>query len=607
MKVLKTSLLVVILLSLYLNLKAQENSIQGYIIALGEDKVTLDLKKGQVTKGDLVKVITPGEVIIHPVTGEKIQKKDEIISNITITEVADSYSVGEAYPIESFSLLKVGMKVFTMEASEISESMIKKFIVIPPMNIVGGPKGMLGSYMGDLLTEELFKLDRFRILDRETFDLQQFELGLKNNGSESKTTGVDYLIVGSAFPPDVVVKSTGIPLKAIATAATGGQGAMIVKNLVPDLKVKELEALVKFTLKIIDVSTGEVIFICSEMAKAEGKNQINLESGVLGGVTLNGGATDFKNTITGKASQLALLNAAQYLADYFEGKIKTKNFQGTVIELKKSKKKDRGENLAIMDIRQGTDGAPVAVIGGGSDEGVVKGHSFLITLPKETVSSITGKSKVTGISRVGLLKIQSVEFDAALADLNGVVLGRDIQNNIIYKGRLMHYTPFRLTSGINIYGVWSDALIHLDLGLEYYPNFKNADWINHVLWLGLRGQFGLIGYNDSDGNMLFANNFSGEFLLGVNPMRKSFDYKGFDPYFGIKYKLINSDLAGGGPEVFMGADMGGLFFEVAVGWGAHSDIEAMSDPTWSHEITGWGFNRIGALIGYRIPLNKLAL
>ncbi|MBT5426219.1 MAG: hypothetical protein HOK84_08490, partial [Bacteroidetes bacterium] len=81
-------------------------------------------------------------------------------------------------------------------------------------------------------------------------------------------------------------------------------------NLVPDLKVKELEALVKFTLKIIDVSTGEVIFICSEMAKAEGKNQINLESGVLGGVTLNGGATDFKNTITGKASQLALLNAA---------------------------------------------------------------------------------------------------------------------------------------------------------------------------------------------------------------------------------------------------------------------------------------------------------
>ena len=211
MKVLKTSLLVVILLSLYLNLKAQENSIQGYIIALGEDKVTLDLKKGQVTKGDLVKVITPGEVIIHPVTGEKIQKKDEIISNITITEVADSYSVGEAYPIESFSLLKVGMKVFTMEASEISESMIKKFIVIPPMNIVGGPKGMLGSYMGDLLTEELFKLDRFRILDRETFDLQQFELGLKNNGSESKTTGVDYLIVGSAFPPDVVVKSTGIP------------------------------------------------------------------------------------------------------------------------------------------------------------------------------------------------------------------------------------------------------------------------------------------------------------------------------------------------------------------------------------------------------------
>jgi len=208
-------------------LHSQDIEIQGYIISLSDEKITLDLSSDQVSKGDLLKVVKPGEVIIHPVTGEKIQKNDEMVSNITITEVADSYSVGEAYPPESFGKLTVGMKVYVINESEVDEAIISKYVVIPPMNIVGGPKGQLGMYMSDLLTEELFKLDRFRILDRETFDLQQFELGLKKDGQVTKTTGVDYLVVGSAFPPDVVVKSTGVPLKGIVTAATGGQGAII--------------------------------------------------------------------------------------------------------------------------------------------------------------------------------------------------------------------------------------------------------------------------------------------------------------------------------------------------------------------------------------------
>lgn len=585
---------------------SQADQVQGYIISLDGGIVTLDLKAGQVSKGDLLKVLKPGELIIHPISGEKIQKKDEIISNITITEVADSYSLGEAYPAESFEKLSVGMKAYLIGESDIEESMIRKFIVIPPMNIVGGPRGMLGSYMGDLLTEELFRLDRFRILDRETFDLQQFELGLKQGEIESKATGVDYLIVGSAFPPDVVVKSTGIPLKGIITAATGGQAAIVTKNLVSDLKIQELEALVKFTIKVIDVSTGEVVFICSEMAKAEGKSQINLESGVLGGVTLNGGAIDFKNTLTGKASEIALSNSAKYLADYFEGKIKTKNFQGTVIELKKTKKKDKGDNLSIMDIRQGSDGNLIAVVSGGSDEGVVNRHSYLITLPRETVSSITGKKKITGVDKVGLIKIKSVEFDASLADMDGVIPGRDIQNNIIYKGRLMHYSPFRMTTGMSIYGVWSDAMVHFDLGFEYFPNMVNASWINHAVWLGLRVNGGINGVTHNDGSMFLEDSWSGEFLIGLNPIRKSFDYQGLDPYVGLKYKIINSTLAGSGPEIFTGLAIGGLFVEFGFGWGSHGDVEMMSDPTIPHEITGWGFNRIGTNFGYRFHLDRLA-
>lgn len=584
----------------------QEASIQGYIISLNDGKVTLDLTSSKVSKGDLIKVVKPGEVIFHPVTGEKIQKKDEMVSNITLTEVAEEYSVGEAYPPESFDKLSVGMKVYVIGEAEVDDAMIKKFIVIPPMNIVGGHTGQLGSYMSDLLTEELFKLDRFRVLDRETFDLQQFELGLKKNGAESKTTGVDYLVVGSAFPPDVVVKSTGVPLKGIVTAATGGHAAIVTKNLMSDLKVQELVALVKYTLRVIDVSTGEVIFICSEMAQAEGKSQVSLESGVLGGITLNGGATDFKNTVTGKASQLALENASKYVADFFAGKIKTKNFEGTVIELKKEKGKDQWEDLSIMDIRQSPDGTQLAVVGGGSDIEIVKGHSFIITLPTETVSSITGKKKVEGLDRVGLLTITEVDFDASIALIKDVMPGQDIMNNIIYKGQLEHYSPFKLTVGASVVGAF-DALFDFDVGCEYFPNFGNNSPINRSVWVGLRINAGQ-KYEEFEGESVFNAHVGGEILLAINPLKKTFDTKGLDPYLGVKYKFFKTERAGGGPDFFFGLGLGHLFLEMGIGWGAHfnSKLEG-ADPLVSTDYNDWGFNRLGASFGYRIDLNKVAL
>ena len=584
----------------------QDAGIQGYIISLNDGKVTLDLNSTQVSKGDLIKVVKPGEVIIHPVTGEKIQKKDAMVSNITLTEVAEAYSVGEAYPPESFDKLTVGMKVYVIGESEVDDAMIKKFIVIPPMNIVGGHGGQLGLYMSDLLSEELFRLDRFRILDRETFDLQQFELGLKKNGAETKTTGVDYLVVGSAFPPDVVVKSTGIPLKGIVTAATGGQAAIVTNKLMSDLKVQELVALVKYTLRVIDVSTGEVIFICSEMAQAEGKNQVSLESGVLGGITLNGGATDFKNTITGKASQMALENASQYVADFFAGKIKTKNFEGTVIELKKEKGKEQWEDLSIMDIRQLPDGTQLAVIGGGSDIKIVKGHSFIVTLPTETVSSITGKKKIEGVDRVGLLTIVEVDFDASIAHIKDVMPGQDIMNNIIYKGQLEHYSPFKMTVGASIVGAY-DALFDIDMGCEYFPNFGNSAPINRNVWVGLRINTGQ-KYEEFEGENVFRGHVGGEIVLGLNPMKKTFDTKGFDPYFGVKYKFFKTKRAGSGPGFFFGLGLGHLFMEMGIGWGAYYDYKIESStPQGSTAFNDWGFNRLGASFGYRLDLNKVAL
>jgi hypothetical protein len=297
----------ILLLSWYV-CTASGQSIEGVVLSVEEGKVFVDLKKDQVKVGDNLKVLKPGGVMVHPVTGEKIQRKDEVVANISLTQVNETYSVGEVYPKSAIDLIKPGLKVFTMGATEGDRALIKKSLIIPPFLIVGGKVGELGTYMADLMTEELFKLDRFRIMDRQSYDIQQFEKELTENNKKivlPGNEGVDYLVMGSAYPPDVVEKATGIPLKGVASLAGGGIAGAAAKGVIPDLKLKELEAVVKFTMKVIDVRTGEVLFICSEMAKAEGKTQVSLESSVLGGAVLNGGAADFRNTLTGQASKVS--------------------------------------------------------------------------------------------------------------------------------------------------------------------------------------------------------------------------------------------------------------------------------------------------------------
>lgn len=596
-----------ILLSFFIG-SASGQVIEGIVLSVEEGKVFVDLKKGQVKVGDILKVLKPGGIMVHPVTGEKIQRKDEVVANISLTQVDDAYSVGEVYPKTAIDLIKPGLKVYTLGANEIDRALIKKSMIIPPFLIVGGKVGELGTYMSDLMTEELFKLDRFRIMDRQSYDIQQFEKELTENNKQivlPGNEGVDYLIMGSAYPPDVVEKSTGIPLKGLAGAAGGGLAGVAGKGVIPDLKLKELEAVVKFTMKVIDVRTGEVLFICSEMAKAEGKTQVSLESSVLGGAVLNGGAADFRNTLTGQASQLALLGSAKYIADFFEGKITEKSFQGNVIELKRKKGKEPPQT-GLLDIREGTETLE-AVLNAGSDRGIRQGYFYLITMPDVVVSSITGKSKVSGVRKAGMMKPLQVDFDAAAGPVKLFPEFEGHKPDVIKSGKIMAYRPFRATMGFNFYGIWSDGFGDLEAGVEYYPNFPKMKIINHNLWIGLRGMYGFNTFNGADSAWNIRTHGSGEILFGLNPMRKSFEFNGFDPYVGLKYKFFKSDFADSGPGFFLGMNLYGFFTEFAVVYGKHAADESMNDPSVSPERVAFGFTGIGMHFGYRFILNKLAI
>lgn len=597
----------ILLLSLFAG-TAWGQVTEGVVLSIEEGKVFVDLKKDQVKIGDNLKVLKAGGVMVHPVTGEKIQRKDEVVANISLTEVHDTYSVGEVYPKTAIDLIRPGLKVFTLGAGDTDRALIKKSLIIPPFLIVGGKVGELGTYMADLMTEELFKLDRFRIMDRQSYDIQQFEKELTENNKQivlPGNEGVDYLIMGSAYPPDVVEKATGIPLKGVATLAGGGLAGVAGKGAIPDLKIKELEAVVKFTMKVIDVRTGEVLFICSEMAKAEGKTQISLESSVLGGAVLNGGATDFRNTLTGQASQQALLGTAKYIADFFEGKITEKSFQGNVIELKR-KKGTEPPQTGLLDIRQGTAGLE-GVLNAGSDRGIRPGYFYMLTMPNIVTSSITGKKKVSGVRKAGMMKPVKVDFDAAAGPIK---LFPEYGNNhpdVIKSGKILGYKPFRTTIGFNFYGIWADGFGDLEAGIEYYPNFNKMKVINYNLWVGLRGMYGIDTFDGKDGELNMRTHTSGEILFGLNPLRKSFEFNGFDPYVGLKYKFFKTEFADSGPGFFLGMNLYGFFSEIAVVYGKHAADASMNDPNISSDRVAFGFTGIGMHFGYRFIMNKMAI
>jgi hypothetical protein len=416
--------------------------------------------------------------------------------------------------------------------------------------------------------------------------------------------GVDYLVMGSAYPPDVVEKATGIPLKGVASLAGGGIAGAAAKGIIPDLKLKELEAVVKFTMKLIDVRTGEVLFICSEMAKAEGKTQVSLESSVLGGAVLNGGATDFRNTLTGQASQEALQGSAKYLAEYFEGKITEKNFQGKVIELKR-RKGQSPPPIGLLNIRDGAGGSE-AVLNAGSDMGIRTNCYYLITVPRVEVSSITGKKKENGVLKAGIVRPRNVEFDAAAGPVRLLPGFAEKQQEVIKSGKLMAYKPLRTTLAFNVMGNVTDGFGDIEAGVEYYPNLGSMALINHQLWVGVRGLYGINTYTMPDSSWNLRTHTSLELLLGLNPFRKSFENMAFDPYIGLKYRFYKSDYSNGGPGVFMGLSMYGFFSELTLLYGRHPDTGPTYIPGQPYDHEVYGFTGIGFDIGWRFIVRRLA-
>jgi curli biogenesis system outer membrane secretion channel CsgG len=490
----KTTLLLVIFLTSFLIGNSQGLPVEkAVILAVEDDKVYLDLNENNASVGDRLQVIQDRGFFTHPVTGEQIQREPDIVAYIQITEVRSNYSIGSVSPRNAVSNLSVGMEAFMLEGKQRETREFRKSIAVQPMNVSSARGGYLGFYIADLLTEELFNIDKFKVIDRQTLGLQIDEIAMASQGiidereaiQLGRTRGVDYFITGTVYEPDVIDIGTGIPIKGILQTAEALSGQRLGSQYASDVRISQLRAIVNITLRVVDVQTGEILFIASEMQQSTGRSQIDLEQGALGGMQLQGGATSFLNTITGQATRAALVNLAGYINNYFEGKIDARNFKGNIIEVGRvGTRSDRVEGLNAQVIlstpikeRDAMGRQQFTInIDRGKSKGYKRGYTYPVIETFFQESNITGNMVSTGKKKIGNVKLSNVENDHSQGILKLKEGIRRPENSVFEHAQVnfLKYRPFSISGSFFI------NKNDISLGYRFDPNFG----------AGVKGGFG---------------------------------------------------------------------------------------------------------------------
>lgn len=335
-----------------------QSKSDAYVISVEGENVYVDLPAGVVKEGNKISVYSTGGYFVHPVTKKRIERAPAQVATLEIVKVYNSYSLAKAVPAQSLSKIEVGMIARVDEVpmpvadtqSADSTSPVRQdtqtqipvsptdsegervsvFVAPAQVNDVVGI-GYFGTYVSDLLMEQLMFCDKVRLLDRTVMGIQMDEVDLTGSYIDPSTAiqrgkiaGAQYVIQVTMQKPDVVNVKTGIPLASIMGALQVGTGKNIGAQYASNMEVGTLTASVSITARVVDLQTGEVMFMSSGTGKARGKSQLSMEYGALGGAQLNGGAEGFKQTVTGQAIQKAFIGIGRNLNQYFNGKAKSR-------------------------------------------------------------------------------------------------------------------------------------------------------------------------------------------------------------------------------------------------------------------------------------------
>jgi len=181
----------------------------------------------------------------------------------------------------------------------------------------GGGQWALDTGMTDQLTDALVQSGQFTVLERETLTdvISEQDMAASGRFQQSKSART-----GKLTSAQILIKGTITEFESKSSGSGAGIGFGGVR-----IGSKKGESHVGLIIRLIDTTTGEVL----NSKRVEGKAQSGgFKLGLdLGGVDF--GTDSFKKTPLGKAMQIAIDNAVEYIASELRGL----PFQGRVIKI----------------------------------------------------------------------------------------------------------------------------------------------------------------------------------------------------------------------------------------------------------------------------------
>jgi len=371
--------LFLLLFVLIITIEGYSQTSKGCIIEFEGKTVYVDLSAPNVKEGDELGAYSHGGYMTDPNTGRRVRKADELKAKMKIVSVHQDYS--KAYLTDDYShaFLKKGMSVKLLKKAQVSagnksysnnvitesnrnkqvgSDNVRSMYTAPSVSInnnynkvnkysVNASKptvviapaqvndvvnsGHFGGYVADVLMEQLLMCNEVRLLDRSVLNAQIDEMELTGSVIDPQTAiergkvaGARYIIQVTMQKPDVVNIRTGIPLASVMGAIGAATNKNVGAQYASNIQVGTLKASVTISTRVVDLQTGEILFMTSGTGNAKGKSQLSLEYGALGGAEMNGGADGFKQTVTGKAIQQAFTTIGRNLKKFFAGETTNK-------------------------------------------------------------------------------------------------------------------------------------------------------------------------------------------------------------------------------------------------------------------------------------------
>lgn len=253
-----------------------------------------------------------------------------------------------------------------------------------------GGQWQLDNGMTDQLTDALVQSGQFTVLERETLTdvVSEQDMAASGRFQQSKSAQT-----GKLTSAQILIKGTITEFETNSSGSGAGIGFGGVR-----VGSKKGEAHVGLIIRLIDTTTGEVL----NSKRVEGKAK---SGGFALGLDLGGvdfGTDSFKKTPLGKAMQISIDNAVEYIAS----ELRDLPFQGRVIKTKK------GGDVYIS---------------AGEKVGAAVGDTFTVySVGEELVDPDTGELLGSEEETIGQVKIYEVKekYSKANAVSGGGIIER---------------------------------------------------------------------------------------------------------------------------------------------------------------------------------------